>query len=360
VKEALEELRRGQASGDPFAVAMIDFVLPDETGVDLAKEIRKDSALSGTRLILLAEIDTPGLADYAIESGCKAYLTKPVRQSMMLEAILGVIHDGPTIISRSPADIHFGNDRHEFRRKELILVAEDYPINQQVAQLYLDELGFSVHIVENGEEAVAAVKTTNYNLILMDCQMPEMDGFAATQAIREYEKRLGRHVPIIAMTARSMGGDREHCLEVGMDDYISKPVEPSELRRILDKWIPFAISDSDEKTQADDLPILIDELRQRYMAQTDSLLRMFVDQVPTEFERVKDALEAADSVVFLQRVHGLKGMCATMSARRMKTLCDLLEIAASETDWTRGTEVFKQLSDEFLRVEEYILAVVGD
>ena len=236
-KEALRALRQAYVDGEPYNIALIDFVMPNTNGMDLSKEILSDPAISQTNLILLTAFDGPGLGIQAMDLGCKAYLTKPVRQSQMLECIVNVLSGGHAI-GRSAADGKLVVRESTAMRPELILIAEDYAINQQVAQLYLDELGFVSHVVANGATAVEAVATNKYALVLMDCQMPEMDGYAATAAIREAERAIGRHTPIVAMTAHAMGGDRERCLAAGMDDYISKPVEPEELRKVLGRWLP--------------------------------------------------------------------------------------------------------------------------
>ncbi len=236
--EALISLRQASAAGAPFDIAIIDVEMAQAAGVELVEATRNCRTISDTKLILLVDCETPAFLSSALDFSCIALLTKPVRQSAMLESILRIMQASQTSTSKSVQELTSSPSDNSAKRKALILVAEDHPLNQKVAQLYLDELGFPAHIVSNGGEAIEAVANTEYSLVLMDCQMPEIDGFSATRAIREAEKLSNKHIPIIAMTAHSMSGDRERCLEVGMDDYIAKPVEPEHLRKLLEKWLP--------------------------------------------------------------------------------------------------------------------------
>jgi CheY-like chemotaxis protein len=205
-------LRQAYVDGCPYKVAMIDFVMPDKNGMDLAREILADPAISSTKLILLTAFDAPGLASQTLNMGFSAYLTKPVRQSQMLESLINAISGTQSFGSATDEKSH--EKREPIKpRKELILVAEDYVINQQVAQLYLDELGFASHIVSNGKQALEAASNKPYSLILMDCQMPEMDGFTAAQAIRRQGRKDGtthpyncRHSPRNARRPRTLSG----------------------------------------------------------------------------------------------------------------------------------------------------------
>jgi CheY-like chemotaxis protein len=243
-QEALKMLRQAYIDGDPYQIAILDLIMPDKSGIELAREIISDPAISQAKLILLTAYDTAGLGSQTIELGFKAYITKPVRQSQLLNCLLAVVCGREPAITKSAAAAR-GAGR-KTAREELILIAEDHPINQQVAQMYLDELGFASHIVSTGKDAVNAVAKNEYSLVLMDCQMPEMDGFAATGAIRKAEALTGRKTPIIAMTANAMAGDRDRCITAGMDDYISKPVDPDALKKVLETWLPGTATSVDD------------------------------------------------------------------------------------------------------------------
>jgi len=240
--EALDLIRHN-AAGDPYQIALIDLYLPDLDGIELAREIKSNPAHAGTRLIALTAFDSGGQRERALEAGFAAYLTKPVRQSQLFDCIATVMGQPvPQPKNTAPAGQGLGESAasavaDSARQKTIILLAEDNAANQKLALLLLKKIGYTAHAVGNGREAVAAVLRTPYALVLMDCQMPDMDGFEATMAIRTAEDSTGRHIPIVALTAHAMEGDREKCLAAGMDDYISKPINIDHLRRVLKRWL---------------------------------------------------------------------------------------------------------------------------
>jgi two-component system, sensor histidine kinase and response regulator len=351
-RDALRALRQAYVDGTPYQIAIIDFVMPHTSGAELSKEILSDPAISKTQLVLLTAFDGPGLGLQAMELGCKAYLTKPVRQSQLLECIINVLSGGQAM-GRSAADAKLVVNESKTMRNEIVLVAEDYAINQQVAQLYLDELGFASHVVSDGAQAVDAVATNAYALVLMDCQMPEMDGYAATAAIRAAEAPLDRHTPIVAMTAHAMGGDRERCLAAGMDDYISKPVDPEELRRVLARWLPEpgGIGASAAGQQPADL----DMARSKYGSKhADELCRMFIARAASDLQDLKQSSVARDSQTVLAVAHGLAGVCATVFAYQMRATCSEIMTAVGRPDWDRVQALAHRLDNELNSAREHL------
>lgn len=254
--EALALLTKAAEAGEPFDIAIIDLFMPEVDGFTLAEMIRSQPELSHTRLIMLTALDERGQGELALQAGFSAYLTKPVKQSLLLEAIASVISGQPLSHreARSEASLLFVRARSNaprltqtgaLRSGELILVVEDNPANQKLVLLQLQNLGYVAQAVADGWEALEALATVGrtsgqYALVLMDCQMPGMDGFATTRAIRRAETTSGDHIPIIAMTANAMQGDREVCLAAGMDDYISKPMNVRELDEVLARWMYLA------------------------------------------------------------------------------------------------------------------------
>lgn len=238
-QEGLTLLRQASIDGDPIKVAIVDLVMPGLNGMDMAKEIFNDSTLADTKLVLLTAFDSPGLGAQAIELGFKAYVTKPVRQSQMQDCLTTVLSSSTPLTAKAAADRKSLEQptTEQSESSDLILVAEDHPINQKVAEMYLQELGYCCHIVSNGKEAIDAINKNKYALLLMDLQMPEMDGLEATELIRKAEEFNGSHMTIIAMTAFSRTEDRDRCIAAGMDDYIGKPIELSQLRSKLEKWL---------------------------------------------------------------------------------------------------------------------------
>ncbi len=360
----MRKLRQGYLDGDPYKVAIIDLMMPGKSGIDMAKEILDDPALSSTKLVLLTANDSVGLGTQAIELGFKAYVIKPVRQAQMLDCLIRVIRGSDSIIARSAVDAKlFGRPQHEQLKAELILVVEDHPMNQQVARLYLDELGFACHIANNGEEAVKAMLGSNYALVFMDCQMPEMDGLTATALIRKAELLTGKHIPIIAMTAHAMDGDQEKCIAAGMDDYISKPVEPSDLKAIIEKWIPdnkvLEISSSHkalkDSAALSGTPINIPWLLERFDLKAIQLLvGMFLSSTPETLEKIANSIANNDCVSLLALAHYLKGACVNIDARKCAELCKQLEEAARNSDITAAGAIENRLQEAYNEVRPYM------
>jgi len=360
----MRQLRQAYIEGDPYTVAIIDLIMPDKSGIEMAQEILADPALSRTKLILLTASDTAGLGTQAIELGFKAYIVKPVRQSQLLDCMLGVVRDSGPILTKNAVDAKLiSASKSESLKAELILVVEDHPMNQQVARLYLDELGFACHIANNGEEAVRALVDSTYALVFMDCQMPEMDGLTATGLIRKAELKTGRHIPIIAMTAHAMEGDQEKCISAGMDDYISKPVEPSDLKIILEKWLPASqiaeISGTykalQENTAISGTPINIPWLLERFdLKAVRLLIDMFISSTPDTLKKIAKAIEEKDCVTLLALTHYLKGACVNIDARKCVELCKQLEVIARQEDLSAARLVHEKLEAAFAQVKPYM------
>jgi CheY-like chemotaxis protein len=221
--------------------------MPGMSGLDLVKAVKADSLLAATRLVLLTSRGQRGDAVLARDAGCMAYLTKPVRETQLRECLAAVLNAAPASMTVE------GNSGHEvptstlitrhslaearMRDSPRILLAEDNVVNQKVAVRMLEKLGYRVDVVSNGREAVEAVSRVNYAMVLMDCQMPVMDGLQAATEIRRQEAS-GVHLPIIAMTANAAVDDRAACLAAGMDDFVSKPVHAQTLAAVLARWHP--------------------------------------------------------------------------------------------------------------------------
>ncbi|MCS6326042.1 MAG: response regulator, partial [Nitrospira sp.] len=233
--EALAELRAATAK-HPFELAILDFQMPDMDGMQLAQAIRADPQLASLPLLMLTSVGydagAPGVP--AVDG----WVTKPVRKTLLQQAILGLFRTGQRAPIRRPEPVLSEPETTGCHPARLLLV-EDTPVNREVATGMLDILGYSVHAVENGCLALEAVAREQFDLILMDCQMPVMDGFTATAAIRQQERHSGggHHAPIIALTANAMDGDRTRCLAAGMDDYLAKPFTAAQLHTILKQWL---------------------------------------------------------------------------------------------------------------------------
>ncbi len=236
-KDGLAELVEAKLQNEPYRVALIDLRMPGQDGLELARSIRAVASLADTRLVLMSSIGDQLDETDEREAGFASNLVKPFRQSDVLECLEKLLCGIPP--TRSPRMRPVVAPTREHAEKLRVLLAEDNAVNQMVAVGILEGFGIRVDAVANGVEALSALQSIPYDLVLMDVQMPEMDGFEATRKIRGVlSKVLNRHLPIVAMTANSMRGDRERCLHAGMDDYVSKPVNPRELAEVLERLFP--------------------------------------------------------------------------------------------------------------------------
>ena len=324
---ALEMLRDADASGSAYDVALLDLHLPGMDGLELARAIRDDGALASIPLVLLTSGAVRGSTDAARDAGFSAYLTKPVRQSQLYDALATVLAAGADAALVTPYTI--SEDRARSRRR--LLVVEDNTFNQTVAVGMLAKLGYRADVAANGVEAVAAVGRFDYGAVLMDCHMPEMDGYAATAEIRSREGD-GTHMPIIAMTAAAMNGEREKCLAAGMDDYVSKPVSLEELERTLKRWLKGGAGpEADDPATFD--PQMVAALRSlsadgepdAFVALTTLFVASAVDLVET----LRKAVAARDTRTVGDVAHTLKGSAANLGAAPLTDACRQLEAAIS-------------------------------
>lgn len=246
--QALECLRNAADRRTPFDLAILDMHMPGMDGLELARRIKTEKSISATRLVLLTSVGRRGDAKAAQSAGIAAYLTKPIRQSLLYEC-LGLVLGSVNAVDSTPQTAAPIITRHslseaQIRSSPLVLVVEDNPVNQKVAANMIEKLGYRVNVAANGREAVESLARIPYALVFMDCQMPEMDGFEATRVIRKQEESLRQagsrpsHLPIIAMTANAMREDRERCQAAGMDDFLSKPVTSKSLAAVLNHWLP--------------------------------------------------------------------------------------------------------------------------
>ncbi len=249
-RDALTALRTARAAGDPFQVALLDMQMPGMTGLGLTEEIKSDEILAATQLVIMHTVGRRGSSASWAEAGISGYVTKPVKQSALFDAIIDAVTvatvprlsvkaakkqtfktttDLSRLMMRPAAAPLLSNCR--------VLIAEDNMVNQKVALRQLLNLGFRADAVANGREVLEALARIPYRVVFMDCQMPEMDGYEATKIIRSRASGVQK-VTIIAMTANALEGDRDFCLAAGMDDYLSKPVKQEELERVLRRWVP--------------------------------------------------------------------------------------------------------------------------
>jgi CheY-like chemotaxis protein/HPt (histidine-containing phosphotransfer) domain-containing protein len=337
--------------GTPYQVAILDMQMPGMDGLELARRIRADPATATLRLVLLTSL-AQGNRQEEAEAGIAAALTKPVRQAQLYATLARVLTDsggaGPRseATALSPAELvpldlveaPLPDPAAEAAMTSRILVVEDSSINQQVALGMLRRLGYRADAVGNGLEAIDSLERIHYAALLMDCQMPEMDGFEASEEIRRREGGA-RRTPIIAMTGNAMEGDRERCLAAGMDGYISKPVRIDELQAALACWLsaeattplaPLPV-DGAEPT-GPPLPVL-DEATLMDLAPGEldilaELIGQFLADGPARLEAVGAAVRARDAAALREAAHLLKGEAGSIGARQLEGACAALESLA--------------------------------
>jgi signal transduction histidine kinase/DNA-binding response OmpR family regulator len=357
--EALSMLQAAVEKGEPFDVAILDFHMPGMTGVELARVIKRDRRLAAVKLVLLTSSGRKTDVATVRHAGFDAYLHKPVRASVLYDVIAAAL--GGVRIGSAPAMVTSGVlAEARSRGRAHVLVVEDNLVNQKVAARMLEKLGYRVDVVAAGREAVEAVLGNGYAAALMDCQMPEMDGFEATIEIRRRERKTGRHTPIIAMTAGAMEGDREKCLAAGMDDYLAKPIGSGDLAAMLKRWIGKADAQAATPGQRSDHRIgaasILDpdivaglmQLDQGRNGVVVGLVAIFVDDASASLEIMRQAIEDGDEGTMAAHAHRLKGSSGSLGARSMARLCAELE-AVPAGDAEVQSRLVEQLVAEFER-----------
>ena len=350
--EALTELARAAAAGEPYELAILDYHMPEMDGIELARAIRADPAIAGTRLVLLTSSARRGDARIAREAGIEAFLTKPVRVSALydcLATLLGrPVSDAPAaLITRHTLTEVSGASRAH------LLVVDDNPVNQRVAVKMLEKMGHRVDVAGNGLEAVDAVTRIAYAAVLMDCQMPQMDGFEATMEIRRLEP-VGRHTPIIAMTAGAMVGDEEKCLAAGMDAYVAKPVKAEVLEAMLRQWVKSDASPTPAPAVSSPEEALLDGsalagLRELGAAEFESLVRLFLTDGAARVAALREAAGKGDVHAIAELAHSLKGSSGTFGATALADSCAELQAAASSGDLATALRLIDAVGAGFER-----------
>jgi two-component system sensor histidine kinase/response regulator len=362
---ALAAINAAARNGDPCEIAIIDQQMPGMDGLELARRIRNTSSGAGVRIALLQSVR--GRNDPAVlrDAGVEILLTKPVGHSDLHDSLAGLIarppHGATMIQAPSPTTAAAPASR---TREWQILVAEDNPINQMVARHQLTRLGLKAEFVGNGREAVEALRRKPYDLILMDCQMPEMDGYAATAAIR-HEEGADRHTWIIAMTAHAMAGDRERCLASGMDDYLPKPIDPKALAAIFKRYEHSAMPNSTPPdVPASPMPAAsteppVDMARLWDASNGDAqfmreLADLYIDQTTEQLGFLKEAVakrSAADIERIAHRCKGGSGSCGVMTLSKMFFE---LERRGREENLDNVDQIFAEIEREYARVQTFL------
>ena len=343
---ALEAMEAAQRAGQPYPLVLLDASMPEVDGFDLAAKIQQSPRLAGASIMMLSSGARPGDRARCFELGISAYLTKPVKQSDLMDTIVGVLGSRLSGGKKRP---RAGAERPPKDARRLrVLVAEDNAVNQQVAVGMLERAGHEATVAANGREVLALLEKGVFDLVLMDVQMPEMDGLEATAAIRDRERATGGHLPIVALTAHAMKGDAERCLEAGMDAYLAKPLQPRELAAALAGVVgataPGASSPADREPGLPpagpgvlDLPRLLERVGGDRKALAE-LVRIFRADSPKQVARIRNAIQESDAAALRAAAHALKGAVsnfaappATEAALRLQKMAEAGRLTGAET-----------------------------
>jgi signal transduction histidine kinase/DNA-binding response OmpR family regulator len=354
---ALTKLREAVATGDPFGLAILDMCMPGMDGEELGRLVKSDGALAETRLVMLTSAGKRGDAARAEELGFAAYLTKPVKHSQLFDCLMTVLARGgedqearkkETVTPRSVAE-----DRRCGMR---ILLAEDNPVNQKVALRMLEKMGYATDVVCNGQEAIEALGREEYGVVLMDVQMPEMDGMEATRQIRNRGSGVNNHeVPIIAMTAHAMGGDREECLACGMDDYVSKPVDVAVLEEAVARWTARGGEEGEEAGEEADGQVTEgvfdrEALLERVGGDEEifaEIIGLFMEDAPKRIRMLGEAVAGGDATAVREQAHSLKGASANVGAVALQEVAYEVEKAGAADDLASAGRLLPVLDRQF-------------
>ncbi|MDP2647043.1 MAG: response regulator [Desulfobacterales bacterium] len=361
--QALKELRRGLVAKDPYEIAVLDMQMPEMDGETLGKKIKQDPDLKNVILILMTSMGERGDANRVKEVGFSVYLTKPVKQSLLYDSLVtvsGTYMQEETPNKRPEEIITRHSLAEDQKRRMRILLAEDNVVNQKVALSILKKLGYSADVAANGKEAVKALAATAYDFVLMDCQMPQMDGFEATRKIRKKERQTGGHIPIVALTAHAMAGDREKCLAAGMDEYLSKPINAAELLRIMEKLTP--IEKAEKKPSAPSkgaetsLRAVFDLSRAMDLVGGDQdlfkeIVGLFLDNLPDHIAQIQAGITHNDAHAVEQAAHALKGSVSNFSAQAAFEAAYRLELLGKEGTLAAAKRAFSELKRAFGELE---------
>jgi len=359
-QECLDALESAAAAGRPFEVALIDYHMPGTDGAQLGRQLRDRAALAATRLVLLTSAGYRGDARRFAELGFAGYLLKPVTERELAACL--------SLVMSSSADSWRQREqplvtRHHARslrgaERARVLLAEDNPVNQKVAQVMLERLGAEVEVVGNGRQAVLAFRSGGFDVVIMDCQMPEMDGYEATRAIRAYEGGQ-RRTPIVALTAHAMKGDDEACRAAGMDDYLAKPIDGERLRICLERHLgrlaPLA---SSARTEPVDWQALLD-ITARDESGARELATLYLACGQQALSELTAALGREDLSALCDQAHSLKGASASLCARAVEQAATALEMAVRAGAHAEVATLTAGLQSELERTLAYLRAKVA-
>ena len=376
-QEALRQLQTSRDTGQHVDIAILDMHMPGMNGLELAVAIREHVQTTELKLVLLSSVCDQLDADTCKAIGINTMITKPVRQPDLYNCLTAAINDSEMVQNKLVVE--------KIETSQLsgrVLLAEDNPVNQEMMLELLRLLGVEAVLAENGQQALDAIAKEPFDVVLMDCQMPVLDGFAATRAIRtrEHGNPTAHRIPIVALTANALQGDRENCLACGMDEYLSKPVSASQLRVMLSNWLA-TVDQQQEQTPTDQSPHAVDKIEAATTAMSDvgstsaepvldqsvfnevlvmasqapggfydRLVSKYTEGSAEDISRITAAIENQDADTVSASAHRLKSSSANWGARQMAAACQELESAARAGRLEQATAYLNTIEAELQRV----------
>jgi two-component system, sensor histidine kinase and response regulator len=375
----LEQLRQAAREGNPFELAIIDMKMPRMDGLALASAVRADPALSGLRIVLVTSLHSTDELARAREAGISAYLSKPVRRHELYRALAQAVSGVAT--EQAPVSVPGTALRLNCR----VLMAEDNGVNQFVARNMLKSLGCEFDIVPNGQEALAAVQRGGYDIVLMDCQMPVMDGYEATRQIRQWEQVSGQmhRLPIVALTANALVGDADVCIEAGMDDHLAKPYTRNQLGALMARWLPphlvegsvdaprtqpAALVPATEPTAA--VVAVAGALDAKALASIRELddgegvilaevIGIFFDETPRHLDGLRNAVSSRDAGELARVAHAFKSASGNVGATSVVKLCRELERVGRSGELADAAPLLREIEQQVEAVRPLLKKEMG-
>jgi signal transduction histidine kinase/CheY-like chemotaxis protein len=361
-KAALEELERALRQRKPYDLMLLDVIMPEMDGFQLAEEMQRRGMMNDTQIIMLSSSTQKGNADRCRALGIRTYLKKPIIQSELFNAIIETINARPVVETNKAHEIV--TNQTIYSRPLRLLLTEDNPVNQMFAVAILEKKGHSVRIANNGQEALDILAKDSFDAILMDIQMPVMDGLEATRRIRAQEKSTGKHIPIVAMTAHAMQRDKDECFSVGMDHYVSKPIRTEHLFEILDSISPSSEPVAEHQVRveptlkfdspkpqpfpADSTVFNRAEALEQCLGSEDmlgQLARVFLQNADQMLAAIEQAIQSQDAAALHRSAHTFKGAVGNLAAKKAYDAALRLEQMGRGKDLSRAGENFEHLKE---------------
>jgi CheY-like chemotaxis protein len=372
-RTALEMMKEAKSAHAPFGLVILDANMPGMDGFTIAERIKEEPSLAAVTIMMLTSVGIRGDSARCNKLGVAAYLVKPVTQSELIDAIMRVL--GTSQVTQDHARLV---TRHSLREEKRgaglrILLAEDNPVNQMLAVRLLEKRGYSIQVADNGKRALDLLEKATpgeFAVVLMDVQMPHMDGYEATAELRKREAKAGRHTPIIALTAHAMKGDRERCLAAGMDDYVSKPIHAKDLFAVIDRLTanaptPAPVPERAEPPTEEPQNGALDKAEVLSRVDGDiELLRelsgIFIAEYPKLLTQVREAMTGGNGDVLGKAAHTVKGMLANLGAKSAAEAALRLEKMGAGNDLSGADEAYATLEKEIERFSHALATLLEE